>query len=486
MNYAIRSDNGRVIWNIIAVVCILFVVGTIVHPILARSYITPEYTCQTNLKHIWKAFAMYQSDWDATLPSSFLCGRSKIWNPDDFTYFASQQGTLPAPPETLHRSWPMVLSSYISDSKCLWCPLDRGRSNSPSARISYYWKAAIDRAWYGDDTTGERFQKEGDYLYQGDQIILYERNSWHYNRYGTGLANGALINCAYMDGHVCAVEIRDSGYSRREDPAGPLPRSGVGEPAWFNYSIGGTSPEFRRGQNWNPYIWADRMHEHSSVLEDPTTTCQANLKRLATAISIYANDWDSALPSSYLYGHSNTWNPDDFVKFASRRGILPPLLNTSSQSWPMVLYPYLRTERILWCPSDIGKSREPSACVSYYWKAAVDAAWYGGPECARSNARTLNDYLYPAYQVVLYERNGWHGWNQRKGLANGVMINCAFVDGHVSMKTIRNSGHKRSAGPLPASFVGEPAWFNYSFGDSRPAFSTGDNWDPRFWGDNMP
>ena len=485
MAYTTQRKNGRSITDLIAVLCILFVIGILVQPILARSRMTPGCICQSNLKKLSEAISMYWSDYDATLPSSCLYGQSKTWNPDDFMRFAKEQGSLPTPPGSVRQSWPMVISHYISDNNCLWCPSDRSKSSDPTARISYYWKAAVDRAWYGDASTGA-FRNEGDFIYPGDQIILYEHSSRHYGRSNHGLTDGALINCAFMDGHVGTIEVSDSGYIRSENPSEPLPASGAGEPAWFNYSIGDSNPEFNKGQNWNPNIWADNMRELPSDCDDPAATCQSNLKELAMAVLQYTCDYDDAMPSSYLYGQSNTWNADDFAKFASERGTLPPSGATQS-SWPMVFYRYIRSDRVLWCPSDASKSREPSACISYYWKAAVDAAWYGGPDGTGPRARNLDDYMYPSDQIVFYERNGWHEHNKSKGLTDGAIINCAYLDGHVRMKVIRDSGYDSReipAGPLPSSGAGEPAWFNYSFEDT--AFSKGQNWDPYTWGDKLP
>ncbi|OFX13094.1 MAG: hypothetical protein A2Z18_02140 [Armatimonadetes bacterium RBG_16_58_9] len=68
-----------------------------------------------------------------------------------------------------------------------------------------------------------------------------------------------MINCAFIDGHVSLYTIQDSGYRHGELPAEPLPSSGEGEPAWFNYSFGAATPERNKGRNWNPTIWGDAL-----------------------------------------------------------------------------------------------------------------------------------------------------------------------------------------------------------------------------------
>jgi prepilin-type processing-associated H-X9-DG protein len=374
----------------------------------------------------------------------------------------------------------------------LWCPSDRGISSNPTAVVSYYWKAAVDAAWYGGpDGTGPVCRREGDFSFPAEQIVLYERTGWHWGGRNKGLTDGVVINCAFMDGRVAAVEIRESGYTRREDPAEPLPGSGMGEPAWFNYSFGADNPQFSAGPNWDPHVWGDNLREVDWPVGEPpkdtAPSCQQNLKALVLALQMYAGDYDSALPSSYLYSRTATWDPDSFVRFAGVRGTLPPR-NQSQLTWPMVLYDYVRDTSIIWCPRDRSESGDPAAVVSYYWKAAVDAAWYGGPDGTGPVCRKEGDFCFPAEQIVLYERIGWH-WGRSKGLTDGVVVNCAFMDGHVAAKTIRDSGytvHEMPALPLPASGIGEPAWFNYSYGAAVPDYSKGAHWDPHVWGDSLP
>jgi len=217
--------------------------------------------------------------------------------------------------------------------------------------------------------------------------------------------------------------------------------------------------------------------------------CQNNLKELALALIIYCGDYDAVLPSSFLYGRSKTWNEKDFMRFAKDKGILPPPPDARRWSWPMLLYPYMKNKDIIWCPSDPGRSDDPSARVSYYWKAAADMAWYGGPRGTGPKCRKEGDFDFPADQIIFYEHNGWHWGDAGKGLVDGVTINCAFLDGHVQVKRIRESGYTAAENPpepLPKSGVGEPAWFNYSFGARTPAYNKGANWNPRVWGDNLP
>lgn len=214
-------------------------------------------------------------------------------------------------------------------------------------------------------------------------------------------------------------------------------------------------------------------------------TCQSNMKELGLAIQLYCGDYDDMMPSSALYGGSKTWNKNDFVHFAKERGNLSSSLNTKSSTWPMILYSHMISKDIIWCPSDPAKSDSPSSAVSYYWKAAVDRAWYGDD---KFKARKINDFAFPGNQIIFYENRGRHYGGANKGLTDGNLINCVFIDGHVVPKRIIDSGYTSAENPpepLPKSGVGEPAWFNYNF-KSGSANTKGAHWNPQEWGDNLP
>ncbi len=485
------ATRGKPILRVLRTASIGVLAVAAVSALVARSPIAgtqadPRSRCQDNLRRLSVALSAYVTDWEDVLPNSSLYSRRREWDPGAFSAFASEPGTLPPGQGAAKETWPMVLYPYLSyagaDPGCFWCPAD----GSDSSKVSYYWKAAVDAAGF------TKVARISEFAIPSRQMVLYERQGWHWGGRSRGLCDGVVINCAYLDGHVAAVQIQDSGYSPKERPAGPLPKSGVGEPAWFNFSFFSESPTHSVGRNMDPGVWGDRLVEvkwpvHVSA-KQTKASCQENMKRLGTALAMYVNDWDGALPSSRLCGDSPTWNSADFARFAGVRGSIPPR-GGSSSTWSMVLYPYTRQEGYLWCPSDPNRFDEnPSCATSYFWKAAVDVAWYGGPDGAGRAFHKLEDFSYPEEQMVLYERAGWHGARQR-GLTDGITINCLFLDGHAAEHVVRESGYSRQetpAGPLPRSGVGEPAWFNYSLGADRPRFDRGANWDPGVWTDNLP
>lgn len=240
-----RVLNGAVILIIVGI--LVYILG----PVFERAK-EPVHkpSCQSNLKELSTAVSLYTADYDGLLPSSVLYDESKTWDEDDFCSFASLRGVIPDPidanDQLTGKSWPMLVP-HAKD--IVWCPSDKSRSEKPSSIVSYYWKAAVDYAWY------QGFRKETDFPRPMDQIILYEHNAWHWGQQKYGLVDGVTINCCYLDGHAASKEIINSGYTSTENPPKPLPKSGIGEPAWFNSDYVTKRPinkKTARGRFWNP------------------------------------------------------------------------------------------------------------------------------------------------------------------------------------------------------------------------------------------
>ncbi len=251
--------------TILAVCAILFVTLAIMAPAVGQytnaqnAEAARQRSCQKNMKELGLAFTLYYNDYDFTFPSSYLYGRSKAWSKTDFSRFASLRGTLPPRPRDVNLSWPMLLYPFMKNKSIIWCQSDPADRNAKSARVSYYYKAAADCAWYGGpEGKGAKCQRAGDFDFPADQIIFWEHNGWHPDQTSEGATNGVMINVCYLDGHVGLKRIRDSGYTRDENPPGPLPKSGVGEPAWYNWDRI-RNEGLGKGAYWYPQACADNL-----------------------------------------------------------------------------------------------------------------------------------------------------------------------------------------------------------------------------------
>jgi hypothetical protein len=61
-----------------------------------------------------------------------------------------------------------------------------------------------------------------------------------------------------VDGHVETVEITDSGYTLEENPPEATPKSGKGEPAWYNTNLE-SDAHIGVGQYYDPRIYTDSL-----------------------------------------------------------------------------------------------------------------------------------------------------------------------------------------------------------------------------------
>lgn len=230
-------------------------------------------------------------------------------------------------------------------------------------------------------------------------------------------------------------------------------------------------------------------------------SCSSNLRQIGSAIQMYTSDNNGAMFYSKLHsliGPPPTyWNQSNSASaFCTVGGWYPPEsappTTQGLRYWPSFIYKYVKDKSVVWCPGDsdrktqFERAGDGAMCyMSYYWKAAVDVACWGGfgtnppgPRC-----RSINDFPFPTKQFCLYERRGWHS-DKSKGLMDGVAINCLYLDSHVSMETIRDSGMDITTASTMYDAIGmngEPAWFNLGPGGRNK----GRNWDARRYKDDL-
>lgn len=250
------SETPLSVPQIAIVVGIILAVSMLLSPVTIvwpwRHY---HRSCQSNLKECAIALQQYVNDYDGHLPSSFLVNHSKKWNRRDFLRFATQRGQLPPDPSKPLQTWSQVLYDHMGKGReIMWCPDDPvDHDGSNKSRVSYYWKLAADKAWYGVGCT-KPCPKETDFVYNSDQVVLYERRAWHGS--GQWLHDSAQINVAYMDTHVKNITLRNATSGDPSNCAASL-----GEPMYFNFDnkTGKCLPPNVPGRHIDPARYSDHF-----------------------------------------------------------------------------------------------------------------------------------------------------------------------------------------------------------------------------------
>lgn len=178
------------------------------------------------------------------------------------------------------------------------------------------------------------------------------------------------------------------------------------------------------------------------------TTCLSNLRQIATAILMYASDYDDTLPCEHNQWHQcpvhGTWY-------------------TSGAWWKyksMVL-PYVKNESVFICPSDRpnpGRTDRPywQYChtdhSSYYFNGFAEPSPWFMDRFGRSRAPniascSLSEISEPARTALVYEGCGVDAWafheHQDTPRYRSPHVNMAYVDGHLKWTEIYDWGPPR-------------------------------------------
>lgn len=228
-----RTRGGLTILEIIVILLVLVILAAVVFPILGRTCHghARKDDCQWHLKECAIALQLYWNDYDGHLPSSAIVRGSRKWNERDFRVFAARAGG----GASRLRGWAQLAYPYMRSAQYrdeyAYCPSDRAAQQSSGSQTSYWWKLAVDKAWYGVGCK-KPCRKESDFAFGADQIVLYEKAGLHH-RCPQGLKNGVYINAAYLDTHVKSVGLTNSlSSSNRNWITTP---TALGEPAYFNF-----------------------------------------------------------------------------------------------------------------------------------------------------------------------------------------------------------------------------------------------------------
>lgn len=230
-------QRNQIVHPILLVTLVLVVVAALLSPIFIDRAERPKPTCQSNLKRCAIALQTYCYDYDDHLPSSAIVRGSKSWNRRDFLHFATRRGEIPPRPGERPRTWSQALSKCSRDPDMFYCYQDPVSRQDARAQVSYWWKLAVDKAWYGEGCA-RPCRRLADFGYDADQVIFYEHRAFHFpektglfSKQPMALKNGVRINVAYMDTHVRSIELSNTTSGRPDNCAA----NSDGEPMYYNF-----------------------------------------------------------------------------------------------------------------------------------------------------------------------------------------------------------------------------------------------------------
>ncbi len=221
--------------NLIAVAVVVVVVVALVYPSVRGPRPWEEQRgCGSNLRQCAQVLKMYCDDFDDTFPSSALINHSKTWNRRDYLEFWTvlcPRGRQCFPSIDRRTTWFEVTYDYMRNKEIMFCigdPVDRDAAHPT---VSYWYKLANDKAWFGVGCDGPRRQTS-DYGYESDQIAFYEHSPSHYNA-NDGLTNGASTHAAFIDTHVEKITIANATSGNPINCAA----NRDGEPMYYNCHV---------------------------------------------------------------------------------------------------------------------------------------------------------------------------------------------------------------------------------------------------------
>lgn len=182
-----------------------------------------------------------------------------------------------------------------------------------------------------------------------------------------------------------------------------------------------------------------------------TPSCAERLKQLGTALRMYADDNNNSLPCSDVrLGRANTGSDETFC---TTIGVFPPTADMAAGQYTIAtcISSYVTSRDVFFCPSDTTNTGEPTDRISYIYRRCVDLY-------ASAKDASESSFEYPSSQMVFVDRRGFHSGESAKGWAQGVKLNCAFIDGHGQFSAAAGGA---SSGATDFTTPGWPMHYNY-------------------------
>lgn len=228
--------HGFTLIELLVVIAIIAILAAILFPVFARAREKArQASCQSNLKQIELAMKQYAQDYDEMFPTASdsmpngveLCNAAapcchRVWN-------GNKNAVTPAMVPNGYVHW--KLDPYIKNTQVFICPsMGSGGNNPATADLTSYMCSAVitNRVGLSDRKESSFTKSEAEIVTWVDAIAWSNAtgcaNMWRgfpvcgdgsTNLAGSSTAHGqgggAIINCAFADGHVKSVPVAAFG-----------------------------------------------------------------------------------------------------------------------------------------------------------------------------------------------------------------------------------------------------------------------------------
>jgi prepilin-type N-terminal cleavage/methylation domain-containing protein/prepilin-type processing-associated H-X9-DG protein len=172
-----RKNSGFTLIELLVVIAIIAILAAILFPVFAKAReAARKATCQTHLKEMGLAFKMYMDENFDTVPSPLAV--------------ATRQSS----------GYMTYLDPFVKNKQIKNCPSD---TTATAATSSYYIRGAIDSSNAAMTTPW----KETDFNWPAEQMVMFERGSFHWGNATIPPVAGATVNLFFLDGHVKALRL---------------------------------------------------------------------------------------------------------------------------------------------------------------------------------------------------------------------------------------------------------------------------------------
>lgn len=241
---------------IVVTVILLCVAADAVHVLRVRQIREGRSAvCLSNIKQIALGLKTYMDDWDKAPPTSRVIDPHSA-GPD--VRYCCNIGYCGDADRAWQTAASLLIPYGVNSCDCYFCPSESSITGSPTQRVSYIYRPALDVA-------ASHGLRESDFQCPATQVVFFDRLDFHSSQSPRGWVEGARFNVAFMDGHVASVSAAPGtssgvGVGQITSSSNAVLKKAMdapGWPCWFNFDT--KTGKAIKGKAWDPRRYTDAV-----------------------------------------------------------------------------------------------------------------------------------------------------------------------------------------------------------------------------------